>query len=118
VWSIEYTDEFEQWWRGLSEEAQDAVDVHVRMLMEKGPRLGFPFSSEVKSSRHGHLRELRIQCGGLPYRVLYAFDPRRVGILLLGGMKAGDDRWYHRFVPIADRLYEEYLDELREEGLL
>jgi hypothetical protein len=45
----------------------------------------------------------------IPYRVLYAFDPRRVAILLIGGDKTGNDRWYVEFVPQADRLYDEHL---------
>jgi hypothetical protein len=64
------------------------------------------------------MRELRIQHKGRPYRVLYAFDPRRTAILLLGGDKTGNDDWYRENVPIADRLYDEYIDELKQEGLL
>ncbi|MDE0704845.1 MAG: type II toxin-antitoxin system RelE/ParE family toxin [Rhodospirillaceae bacterium] len=64
------------------------------------------------------MRELRIQSSGKPIRVFYAFDPRRSAILLIGGDKSGNDRFYRRYVPIADRLYDEHLDELREEGLI
>jgi hypothetical protein len=49
---------------------------------------------------------------------LYAFDPRRSAILLLGGDKTGNDRWYEEHVPIADALYEKYLRELEREGLI
>ena len=55
---------------------------------------------------------------GRPYRVLYAFDPRRAGILLLGGDKTGNDRWYEEQVPVADRLYDEHLRQLEREGLI
>jgi hypothetical protein len=58
------------------------------------------------------MRELRVQHRGAPYRILYAFDPRRCAILLIGGNKVGNDRWYEEFVPIADRLYSEHLDAL------
>lgn len=61
------------------------------------------------------MRELRTQHGGRPFRVLYAFDPRRCAILLLGGEKTGDDRWYKKHVPIADNLYDEHLKTLRNE---
>jgi hypothetical protein len=64
------------------------------------------------------MRELRVQHGGIPYRILYAFDPSRTAILLLGGSEVGDDRWYEIHVPIADRLYDEHLQALREEGLI
>ena len=61
------------------------------------------------------MRELRVQHQGRPYRVLYVFDPRRMAILLLGGDKTGDNRWYERNVPLADRLYDYYLSEIKEE---
>ena len=64
------------------------------------------------------MRELRTQQGGRPLRTLYAFDPRRAAILLIGGDKTGSDRWYETHVPIADRLYEEHLSQLRREGLI
>ena len=118
AWDVEYTDEFEEWWVTLDGEEQDAIDIVVGLLEEKGPQLPFPQSSKITTSRHGHLRELRIQYRGQPYRILYAFDPRRVAILLLGGSKTGDDRWYEKHVPIADALYDEHLDELRRDGLI
>ncbi|MDE0176677.1 MAG: type II toxin-antitoxin system RelE/ParE family toxin [Defluviicoccus sp.] len=62
------------------------------------------------------MRELRIQSGGRPIRVFYAFDPRRTAILLIGGDKTGDGRFYERFVPLADKLYDEHLKELKDEG--
>ena len=113
-WTVEYTDEFETWWNQLSEQEQASVEASVRLLQERGPMLRFPHSSGVRGSRHDHMRELRIQHQGRPYRVLYAFDPRRVAILLIGGDKTGDNRWYETYVPIADRLYDECLEELRD----
>ena len=117
-WEVEYTDEFGAWWDGLDASEQESVDTYVRLLEQKGPHLQFPYSSDVKSSRHGQMRELRVQHHGNPYRVLYAFDPRRTAILLLGGDKTGDDRWYEENVPLADVLYDRHLEELRREGLL
>jgi len=64
------------------------------------------------------MRELRIQHRGDPYRILYAFDPRRTAILLIGGNKSGDGRWYDKFVPIADTLYDHHLETLKKEGLI
>lgn len=116
-WDVYYTDEFGEWWTSLDEGVQDSIDVTVGLLEAKGPQLGYPFSSAIQGSRHGHMRELRIQHGGEPWRILYAFDPRRSAILLIGGNKTGDDRWYERFVPLADALYDEHLAEIdQEEG--
>ena len=117
-WEVEYTDEFGAWWADLTEAEQVSIDASVRLLEEKGPRLGFPHSSGIKGSRHAHMRELRIQHEGRPYRLLYAFDPRRCAILLLGGDKTGDARWYDVHVPIADVLYDTHIETLRKEGLI
>ena len=83
-WEIEYTNEFGEWWVGLLEKEQDAVAASVELLSEYGPSLPFPYSSDIKSSRYGHMRELRVRRGGKPIRVFYAFDPRRTSILLIG----------------------------------
>jgi hypothetical protein len=115
-WEIEYTDAFGHWWDALSEGEQEAVTHYVRLLESQGPRLGFPYSSRVSRSKHRNMRELRVQHEGRPYRVLYAFDPRRVALLLIGGNKAGNDRWYDQFVPQADRLYQEHLVLLGMKG--
>lgn len=46
-------------------------------------------------------------------RVLFAFDPRRVAILLIGGDKRGSwNRWYDEMVPVADTLYDGHLAEV------
>ena len=97
---------------GLNADEQESIDAYVGLLEEKGPSLGYPHASGVKGSKHSHMRELRVQHQGRPIRVLYAFDPRRVAVLLIGGDKPGDDRWYARFVPVADRLYDEHLFEI------
>lgn len=116
-WEVEYTDEFEAWWIGLTEEGQEDVAASVELLEEMGPRLPYPHSSGIQGSRHSAMRELRIQHKGRPYRVLYAFDPRRTAILLIGGEKTGDDRWYVRHIPIADRLFDEHLIAIEKEAL-
>jgi len=116
-WEVEYTDEFGDWWDRLTEAEQESIDASVRLLEERGPQLPHPHSSAIGRSKHPHLRELRIQHRGRPYRVLYAFDPRRIAILLIGGDKTGNDRWYEEFVPRADRLYDEHLATLKKEGL-
>lgn len=118
AWEVEYTDEFGEWWETLSEKEQISVAAVVQLLESKGPHLPQPYSSGVRMSRHGHMRELRIQHAGQPYRVFYAFDPRRIAILLFGGNKAGDDRFYEKYVPVADELYDEHLEELKREGLI
>ena len=117
-WEVEYTDQFDVWWQELSERDQDAVTARVELLMEYGPNLPYPYSSDIRGARHGVMRELRAQSAGRPLRVLYAFDPRRTSILLIGGDKTGNDRFYEEYMPRADNLYDEHLRELRREGVI
>jgi hypothetical protein len=100
------------------EAVQDDIDRVVGLLEARGPQLPFPYSSGIEGSRHPHMRELRIQSGGEPYRVFYAFNPRRTAILLIGGNKGGDDRFYDTMIPLADGLCDAYLKEIGKEGLI
>lgn len=115
TWEVEYTDQFRDWWNRLGEDDQEDILVAVEYLREHGPMLGRPFVDNIHRSRHPNMKELRPQ--GTSIRVLFAFDPRRTAILLIGGDKSGSWRsWYERMIPVADRLYDDHLDALRREG--
>ena len=118
TWSVEYTDEFGAWWGTLGEVQQEHISAVAQLLIEHGPELPFPYSSGLEGSKHSHMRELRVQSQGRPIRSFYAFNPIRTAILLIGGDKTGDKRFYRRMIPIADRLYDEHIVELKREGLI
>lgn len=118
MWEVEFTDEFEQWWHGLDEEEQVSLAASVTLLEQLGPGLPRPHADTVNGSAYSNMKELRTQHQGRPLRTFFAFDPRRKAILLIGGDKTGDDRFYDRMIPEADRLYEEHLQELKDEGLM
>jgi hypothetical protein len=112
MWEVEFTDEFGAWWNTLDEAEREAVSFSVNLLRQAGPSLEFPHTSGIYGSKHRAMRELRSQCAGRPLRTFFAFDRRRVAILLLGGDKTGNDRFYDEFVPLADKIYDEYLREM------
>lgn len=117
VGEVEFTDQFKDWWNTLSVSEQESVAATVGLLKERGTSLGFPNSSGINGSKHEHMRELRTQAGGHPLlRTLYAFDPTRTAILLIGGDKTGKDRWYAEFGPRADKLCDDHLQQMRKEG--
>jgi hypothetical protein len=110
-WEIAVSDEFAAWYWALDEDQIESVNFSVDLLERAGPLLGRPHVDSIKGSRIANLKELRVQHQGCPIRILFAFDPRRVGYLILGGEKTGDDRWYERFIPLAERIYERHLTE-------
>lgn len=112
-WTILTTDEFDAWLLVQTSKVQAKIDSHILMLEAAGPTLPARYSKPIVTSRHA-MRELRVQVGGDPYRILHAFDPRRNVVLLVGGDKTGDARWYDKSVPLADRLYDAHLAELDE----
>ena len=115
MWDVEYTDQFETWWQTLSEHEQEAVTAAVEALETHGATLGRPFVDVLHSSRHAHMKELRPRGGNI--RILFAFDPRRTAVLLIGGDKSGRwESWYRDNIPVADDLYDEHLSSVQREG--
>lgn len=112
MWEVEYTDEFGRWWETLGEDVQEAIAHDVEVLAQVGPGLGRPTVDTLSGSKFPNMKELRTKHVQSAIRILFAFDPRRCAILLIGGDKAGDSRFYERMIPLADRLYQEHLDEL------
>lgn len=111
TWEVEVSDEFREWYEVLTEEEQDSVTFSVDVLRHGGPSLGRPHVDTVKNSRHGNMKELRVQHRGKPWRILFAFDPRRTAFLILAGDKTGDPNWYAVNIPKADAIYDQHLRE-------
>ena len=118
-WEVNYTVEFGSWWEDLNEMDQECLNAGIERLASRGPTLGRPHVDTLRASRHHNMKELRTRTGGRELRVLFAFDPRREAILLIGGDKTGRwTQWYEAMVPVADRIYDGYLEELRETGTI
>ena len=112
MWEVIYISHFERWWVSLSDAQRRRVAVRVEALKRSGPALGRPTVDTIEGSRHSNMKELR--AGTI--RVLFAFDPRRRAVLLLGGDKRGQKRWYEKAIPLADGLYDQYLTTFDKEG--
>jgi hypothetical protein len=83
------------------------------ILKELGPSLGRPYVDTIENSKHKNMKELRVQNKKRLFRIFFAFDPDRNALLLIGGDKRGDKRFYQRMIPIADELYDCYLEVKR-----
>ena len=106
MWTIDRTEQIAEWIRELDEDAKEAILKSLLILQEIGPSLGRPHVDSMKESRHKNMKELRIQNRQRLFRILFAFDPDRRAILLVGGDKRGDKRFYQKMIPIADSLFD------------
>jgi hypothetical protein len=110
MWTVERTDEIADWIHRLDDDSKESIFKNILILKEIGPSLGRPYVDSIKESKHKNMKELRIQNKKKLFRIFFAFDPDRKAILLIGGDKRGDKHFYQRLIPIADKLYEKYLN--------
>lgn len=115
-WNVIFNPDFRIWFYEQDPGLQDEIFAIIRVLAESGPKLGRPRVDTLKGSVFNNMKELRIQHQGEPWRILFAFDPLRQAILLVGGNKSGNKRWYKENIPLADQRYEQYLETLEEEN--
>lgn len=110
-WEVVLHAEVEHWLGALTEEVRDRIVMAIDLLEEHGPALSRPLVDTVTGSRFSNMKELRVST----YRLLFAFDPRRQAIVLVGGDKRGNwSRWYPRAIRLADERLTEWLG--RQEG--
>jgi hypothetical protein len=112
AWEIEVRDEFKEWYESLTDEECGSVNNVVEALAALGPSLGRPQVDTLKGSRYPNMKELRVQHQGRPYRILFAFDPRRTAYLILGGDNKGDSQWYADAIRRAGIIYAKHLEEI------
>ena len=113
-WDVQLDEDFAAWLAGLDTEVRNEIIAHSNLLREHGPRLGRPYVDALKGSAFTNMKELRVQFRGDPWRILFAFDPNRAAILLVGGNKRGDKRWYQKHLPIADERFRRHLERLEQ----
>lgn len=114
-WIIEFDEDFSTWFEALEEDLQDEIKATLKVLAELGPALRRPRVGKIEGSKHSEMKELVVQYKGDPWRILFAFDPQRHAILLVGGDKTGDKRWYKVNIPIADTRFDKHLAELKKQ---
>jgi len=114
MWTIDRTDEIANWIKTLDDGAKEAIYKNLLILKEFGPSLGRPYVDSIKESKHKNMKELRVSNKKRLFRIFFAFDPERNAILLIGGDKRGDKRFYQRMIPIADQLFDQHLEKLRK----
>jgi len=112
TWEISGTDTFDEWFQTLEGDERNQVITAVEMLANGGPTLGRPTVDHIIGSRHHNMKELRPRGAAKNIRILFAFDPAREALLLIGGSKEGNwSGWYAEAIPAADDMFDDHLAE-------
>lgn len=111
MYTVLMTEHFTDWLMSLDDDEQESVAFGINLLRQKGFLLVRPYADTLQGSQLSNLKELRIQHDGKPYRAFYVFDPIRQAVMLCGGDKTGDKRFYKKMIALAEQLYEQYLQE-------
>jgi hypothetical protein len=116
-WEVRFHPEFDPEFDELSTSVQDELLAQANILASFGPTLGRPKVDTLNGSRHANMKELRFNADGGVWRVAFAFDPKRQGILLVAGDKSGGSqkRFYRQLIQKADDRYDRHLDQLNKE---
>ncbi|WP_411824665.1 type II toxin-antitoxin system RelE/ParE family toxin [Leptospira sp. 'Mane'] len=115
MWEIESTEELESWLQTLDSATKGEILTHLYLLQQKGPLLGRPFADSIQGSKIKNLKELRIQVKMKVIRIFFVFTETRIGLLLAGGDKRGNDkRFYEQMIPLVEKTYNNWLKENRE----
>lgn len=112
MFNVVFTEHFTIWLESLSDDEQESVLFVIGALKQHGYNLNRPYADTIKGSKLNNLKELRIQHNGKPFRAFFVFDPLRQAIILCAGDKTGDKRFYQKMIPLAESIYQQYLDEL------
>lgn len=115
-WVVRTEQDFQQELLDFEKEVRNKLLASARLLENYGPQLGRPHVDTLKGSKHANLKELRFEAAGGAWRLAFAFDPAREGILLAAGNKSGvsEDRFYRRLIATADARYTRHLERLGE----
>ncbi|MDH6098151.1 type II toxin-antitoxin system RelE/ParE family toxin [Anabaenopsis sp. FSS-46] len=117
-WTVEFHEDFEPEFDALSQEVQEELLATAKLLEEFGSQLKRPHVDTLNGSKYSNMKELRFSVHGGVWRVAFAFDPKRQGILLVAGDKSGvsQKRFYTQLIKKADARYKDHLLKLQEEG--
>jgi len=117
-WKVIFYQAFESEFADLSEAVQDELLAHAELLENFGPRLKRPRVDTLNGSKRANMKELRFDADGGVWRVAFAFDPKRKGVLLVAGDKSGrsEKLFYRQLIATAEKRFDSHLAKLGKKG--
>ena len=114
-WIVDFHEEFEPEFDALPVDVQDEFYAEAQFVEMMGPATGRPHVDTLKGSAYPNMKELRFEAMNDEWRVAFAFDPRRVAMMLVGGGKVGmsEKRFYKALIKKADARYARHLETMK-----
>ena len=114
AWEVVFDDEFDVEFEALPQSVQEELLASAKLLATFGPQLRRPHADTLDDSDFANMKELRFDADDGVWRVAFAFDPKRKGILLVAGDKSGVSKklFYKTLIAKADKRYQAHLDRL------
>lgn len=118
MWTVGFAEEFEPEFDALDTEVQDELYAQARWIERFGPEAGRPRVDTLKGSGFANMKELRFEAANGVWRVAFAFDPKRMAIVLVAGSKSGTGQknFYRKLIGKADARYALHLERLKQAG--
>jgi hypothetical protein len=115
-WRVDFHPDFLAEYEAFSRAVQDELLALVGLLQLRGAQLGRPHADTLKGSAYANMKELRFKVDNGVWRVAFAFDPERKGVLLVAGNKSGikEGKFYKVLIKRADERYTQHLRSLRK----
>ena len=115
AWTIQFEETFESEYEQMAVGLQNTLLSHLVLLEQLGPQLGRPRADTLYDSQHANMKELRFNHDGGVWRIAYAFDVERTGIVLVAGNKSGADqkRFYKQLIATADERFTRHQENLK-----
>lgn len=114
MWTVITRPLFDSWLFKQNLAVRQKILAVLNLLKNHGATLGRPYVDTLNGSKYKNLKELRVQCHGKPFRIFFIFDPTRNAIVLCAGDKTGDKLFYETMIPVAEKEYEDYLEQLKD----
>jgi hypothetical protein len=116
-WDVFFHSDFEGEFVELPEAIQNELLARLKLLEAIGPTLGRPNVDTLEGSSFPNMKELRFRLDGL-WRFIFAFDPARQAVVLVGGNKQGRNqaKFYRDLIKMADARFAAHVAALKASG--
>ncbi len=110
AWTVLFQDDFAAEFDTFGDAVKLELLTMVEHLERFGPKAKRPQGDTLNGSKRSNMKEFRFNADDGVWRVAFAFDAERRGIVLAAGDKSGggSDAFYKRLIATADKRMDKF----------